>query len=294
MLARILPPAVHVVESRADIEGTLFPQEAAVVARAVEHRHREFVTVRVCARAALSRLGVAAVPILPGQGGAPIWPPGVVGSMTHCVGFRAAAVASSSMLLSVGIDAEPDEPLPAEVASLIASPQELAGLPRDGDVSWDRVLFSAKEAAYKAWFPLTGRFLDHGDVRVRLRPRGSFTAWSLVPVGGLGAGALDRLDGRWLVSDGLICTAVAVPTRGGSASPEAAQLMEEAVGEAKIAGSGDLLIDQGADGEVEDAEAERGEDDRLIWRDLEVAGQHVGERAGEEVTVSGQLLGEMR
>ena len=213
VLQRILPSTVHLVETSVDIEGTLFPQEAAVVARAVEHRRREFVTVRACAREALARLGVAAAPILPGEGGAPVWLSGVVGSMTHCVGFRAAAVASSATMLSVGIDAEPDEPLPAEVVSLVASPHELADLSRDGDTPWDRVLFSAKEAAYKAWFPLTGRFLDYGDVRVRLRPRGSFTAWLLVPPAAIGNEVLDRLDGRWLVSDGLVLTAVAVPAR---------------------------------------------------------------------------------
>lgn len=75
-------------------------------------RQREFATARSCARTALARLGVPPVPVLASPRGAPRWPAGVVGSITHCDGYRAAAVAYTRDVVSLGIDAEPDEPLP--------------------------------------------------------------------------------------------------------------------------------------------------------------------------------------
>ena len=69
----------------------LLPEEEQIVAHAVESRRREYAAVRSCARACLGRLGYRRVPILPGVGGAPSWPAGVLGSMTHCAGYAAAA-----------------------------------------------------------------------------------------------------------------------------------------------------------------------------------------------------------
>ena len=97
MIERILPAVVRSAYARTDpSERGLFPAEAAIVARAVERRKDEFATIRRCARTALAELGVPAGPILPGVRGAPVWPAGIVGSMTHCVGYRAAAVARSA------------------------------------------------------------------------------------------------------------------------------------------------------------------------------------------------------
>jgi 4'-phosphopantetheinyl transferase EntD len=93
----ILPAVVVAEEAFVDPDGVaLFPEEELVVAGAVVKRRTEFATARHCARAALSRLGVAPTPILPGERGAPQWPAGIVGSMTHCAGYRAAALAHRS------------------------------------------------------------------------------------------------------------------------------------------------------------------------------------------------------
>ncbi len=120
MLAELLPPEVAAAEVFYDPPGLgLYPEEEACVARAVEGRRREFTTVRHCARAALARLGVGPSAITKGDRGAPRWPEGVVGSMTHCAGYRGAAVARTADLTAIGIDAEPNEPLPAGVLDLI-------------------------------------------------------------------------------------------------------------------------------------------------------------------------------
>jgi 4'-phosphopantetheinyl transferase EntD len=211
LIARVLPSVAVAEEAYADTPGThLFPEEEAAVARAVDKRRREFATVRACARRALHRLGAPRVPLVPGERGAPDWPAGVVGSMTHCLGFRAAAVAWGRDIASVGIDAEPAEPLPADVFPSVASPDErarLAVLARDmPEVPWDRLLFSAKESVYKAWFPLTRRWLGFEEADVTFdAAAGTFTARLCVA-----DRPRDAFAGRWAVHDGIAVTGIAV------------------------------------------------------------------------------------
>ncbi|WP_432969435.1 4'-phosphopantetheinyl transferase family protein [Dactylosporangium sp. CA-233914] len=214
MIEEILPSRVVVSEVFGDVEGDLFPEEEAVIARSVDKRRREFRTARLCARRALAGLSLPAVPVLPGASGAPRWPDGVVGSMTHCDGYRAAALARATDLRTIGIDAEPHAALPDGVLSAVTLPQErrrLAALcAAHPAVHWDRLLFSAKESVYKAWFPLAGRWLGFEDADITVDPeRGGFTARLLVPgpvVNGVG---LTGFTGRWMVRAGLVVTAIA-------------------------------------------------------------------------------------
>jgi 4'-phosphopantetheinyl transferase EntD len=218
VIEEILPPVVVAVELRHDPPGlALFPEEEAAVARAVEKRRREFTTVRHCAREALARLGLPPAPIVPGPRGAPRWPDGVVGSMTHCAGYRAAAVGLASDVAAIGIDAEPHEPLPEGVLDLVASPVERRRLARlvaaAPDRHWDRVLFCAKEAVYKAWSPLTGRWLDFQEVDLTLDADAStFTARLLVPGPVVAGRARSAFDGRFATGRGVVLAAVAWPT----------------------------------------------------------------------------------
>jgi 4'-phosphopantetheinyl transferase EntD len=213
LLARVLPAEAETAETYADPPGLpLFSAEEAVIARAVDKRRREFTTVRHCARAALERLGVTPGSILPGERGAPLWPEGVVGSMTHCAGFRGCAVAHAGDLRTIGLDAEPAAPLPDGVLDAIALPEERAAIRRLGPgVPWDRLLFSAKESVYKAWFPLTRRFLEFHQARIELDPDGGFTATLLVAPPSTVTGPLTGFTGRWIHRDGLVITAIAVP-----------------------------------------------------------------------------------
>jgi 4'-phosphopantetheinyl transferase EntD len=217
VIEEILPPEVAAAECLTDLPGApLFPAEEAVLARAVDKRRREFTTVRACARRALAEIGVPPAPILPGERGAPQWPDGVVGSMTHCAGYRAAVVARAGQIESVGVDAEPDEPLPDGVLDLIADDTERAWvadlLARRPGVSWDRLLFSAKESVYKTWFPLTGRWLDFSEARLTVDPDAGTFAAELLVTGTTAEGrALTGFDGRWTAADGLVLTAIAIP-----------------------------------------------------------------------------------
>ena len=219
VIGHILPPEVVVEETFGDTpDVTLFPAEQAVIANAVDKRQREFTTARACARAALARIGLPPVPIVPGLRGAPQWPHGVVGSITHCRGYRACAVARDSDVVTIGIDAEPHDRLPDGVLESVASEVErkrLAALTAAvPDVCWDRVLFCAKESVYKAWFPLTQRWLGFEDAAVDFDAVDqSFTARLLVAGPVVNGKVLTGFDGSWRVSDGLIVTAIAVVSR---------------------------------------------------------------------------------
>ncbi len=208
---------VTVVETHHDpADAVLFPEEEAVVANAVAKRRDEFTTVRHCARAALGRIGVPPAPILPGQRGAPRWPAGVVGSMTHCDGYRAAVVARAGEVTSLGIDAEPAAPLrDPDVLKMIADETERAALAALGarypDTPWDRLLFSAKESVYKTWFPLTGRWLGFEEARVELDPDGTFSARLLVEGPVVEGVELKVFSGQWIVRAGVAATAIVLP-----------------------------------------------------------------------------------
>jgi 4'-phosphopantetheinyl transferase EntD len=214
MIEKILPAQVACAEAFADPpDVALFPEEEALIARAVDKRRREFATARNCARSALAALGVPPAAIPAGEKGSPQWPAGFVGSITHCPGYRAAAVGRARDVLTIGLDAEPDQVLPDRVLDVISLPGERARL-RDltasaPGTSWDRLLFSAKESVYKAWFPLTRRWLGFEDADITVDPaEGTFEARLLVTAPVVGGSPLTGFAGRWLASDGLIVTAI--------------------------------------------------------------------------------------
>ena len=201
-------PASAAADRFGDVpEWTMYAAEAAAIAHAAAARRHEFATVRHCARQALRRIGIAPAAILPDPDGVPRWPAGAVGSMTHCAGYRAAAVARSERLRGLGIDAEPHAALPGAAADLVVGDEERPRLralaQADPDLHWDRIVFCAKEAVYKACFPLSRRWLDFSDISVTLDARGTFDARVLA--GG------DGLAGRWSVDRGLVFAATWVP-----------------------------------------------------------------------------------
>ncbi|MGC4946612.1 4'-phosphopantetheinyl transferase family protein [Streptomyces sp. DT224] len=222
MIEEILPAEVLSAEAFDDQllgqlgpSAVLFPEEAAVVAMAVPQRQQQFATVRALARRALAQLGLPPVPLLPNRRGAPQWPDGVVGSMTHCDGYRAAVVARAVETLAIGIDAEPHGPLPEGILDAISLPLERWWIreltERDPGVCWDRLLFSAKESVFKAWYPLTGLELGFEEAEVSFEPdQGMFSA-RLLRTGPVVAGReLGGFSGRWLVRDGLVTTVIAL------------------------------------------------------------------------------------
>lgn len=210
-----MPAAVATSELYADpADLAPLPEEEPLIARSVAKRRNEFITVRYCARQALGELGLPPVPILKGDKGEPCWPDGVVGSLTHCEGFRGAVVGRRDDVRSLGIDAEPHDVLPKGVLDAISLPAErgeLSALPHG--LHWDRILFCAKEATYKAWFPLTHRWLGFEDAHITFDvdssgEDGTFTSRILVDPAAEHGPPLTTLAGRWTVRNGLALTAI--------------------------------------------------------------------------------------
>ena len=214
MIAELLPEGVVTVEGPTGVPlERLLAAEEAALGRVTDYRRQEFTLGRQCGRRALAGLGVAAQPILPGSGRQPVWPNGVVGSITHCPRWCAAAVASSGSMASVGIDIEEHSALPEGVRESIAVPEELEWVERaESGVAWDRLLFSAKECVYKVLFPLTGRWLGFEGARIHIRPDdGSFRAELCDGPLRVGDRTISVLSGRFRVAGGLLATAAWVP-----------------------------------------------------------------------------------
>ncbi|MGK5738231.1 4'-phosphopantetheinyl transferase family protein [Micromonospora sp. URMC 103] len=213
----LLPPEVAVaVAGPDDWTGPLLAEELACLGpRAVDDRRRDFTAGRVCARRAMTTLGLPPAAVPSAADRAPVWPDGVVGAITHTHGYCAAAAARRTDLRAVGIDAEQHRELDPGVRRLVCLPEEderLASLP--AGVSWPAVLFSAKETVYKVWHPVVGTWLDFTDALVDIDPEtGTFTA-RIAPARVDAAPVSDppmTVRGRFAVAGGLVRTAAVLP-----------------------------------------------------------------------------------
>lgn len=203
-----------------DPHAEVWREESAHVLNATSERRAEFATTRQCARRALQRLGFSPVAIPVQVSREPVWPAGVVGSLSHGADLRAAAVTTTAACRGLGIDVEPNEGLPDGTLELVASPVEISRLcalfssvPK---VAWDRLLFSAKEAIFKAWFPLTGHWLSYHECILTIEPdTAMFTGRLHVDSSIRSDFGVDVVEGRWGISNGRLLTAVVVPRRAG-------------------------------------------------------------------------------
>ncbi|GFN00292.1 hypothetical protein Sfulv_51020 [Streptomyces fulvorobeus] len=202
-------------------------EEAELGAAAVDRRRREFTTARWCARRALAAAGAPdpTGPLRRGRRGEPLWPAGFTGSITHSADYRAAVAAPARRGGVLGIDAERAVPLRPAVVAAIASGEELAhlaALPAVAGLPWETLLFSVKEAVYKAWNPLTADPLTFRSVRVAFLPgtdpgpgvpggrggsTGHLTAAPAGPAPEAGP-ALPVLSGRYRAACGLLVCVV--------------------------------------------------------------------------------------
>lgn len=145
-------------------EDVLMPDEERALSRVVVKRRRAAGAARIVARQLLSQLGHVGCSLPKAPSGAPVWPAGVVGSLAHDDEVAVAAVATVDRIAALGIDVEPAEELPPDLIDIVATPQERLGI---GDQLYlGRLLFVAKEAVYKAVYPLDATFLEHHDVEV--------------------------------------------------------------------------------------------------------------------------------
>ena len=222
LFAGLLPDFVAVAESdTVDIDGETWPEEDQSLIRAAEKRRLEFRAGRILARRAIAQLGLPAGPILRGPDRAPIWPAGIVGSITHCGRRLAAAAARAAHAANIGIDVEEIVRFRPDLERSIADDEEIAaalqGWPPDLRSANLAAIFCIKEAFYKAQRPLSGAWLGFHDVRLQLDQAGGiFNLTLLKDVRPLPSGAM--FSGRYRIVDGLVAAALLIPAARSAAS----------------------------------------------------------------------------
>lgn len=210
--AGLLPRGVVGVLSRTPTTGPLQAPESAAARGFSPTRLTEFRHGRDCARAALRELGAGAPAIPVGASREPLWPNGVVGSISHCGGVAAAIVAWERSVAGLGLDIETDEPLEAVLVTRICRPAEMAaagGGPTAESCRHAKSVFTMKEAAYKALWPLLRRFLDFHDIEIVPGIDADEFA-VLAPTGLVPKDLSARLHGRHRRCGGLLVSVVAI------------------------------------------------------------------------------------
>ncbi|WP_101068458.1 4'-phosphopantetheinyl transferase family protein [Roseovarius salinarum] len=196
--------------------GPLYPGEGASMAHARSPRRREFAAGRAAARAAMRRIGRSPAPVPPAPDRSPVWPPGMAGSISHSDRLCLAVIAPECDHRALGVDLEPAAPLEADLFATVCTAAERAWLDRQPEQRrghFARALFSAKECAYKAQYPISRQVLDFHAFETELDfATGVFRAAFTGDVPGFPAGTV--LSGRHTVAAGHIVTALALPPVG--------------------------------------------------------------------------------
>ena len=213
-LDALFPDGVMMAECEPSFTGSsTFIEETCYVANAREKRRHEFLAGRACARTAMAKLGLPAVAIPAAPDRTPVWPAGIVGSISHCETLCIAAVAKvSDGYASLGLDIEPAEALPGDILDIVCTGPEQSWLrcqPEAHRGLLARLIFSAKECAYKCQYPLTRTLIDFNAFQIGVG-NGTFTATFTEPVGRFATG--DILQGRFRLSSAYIVCAMALDT----------------------------------------------------------------------------------
>lgn len=191
-----------------------FEAEAACLSpNAVAKRRNEFAAGRAAAHLAMQQLGHAPHPIPVGPDRAPIWPEGLVGSITHTKSCAMAIAASADRVQGLGIDVEEDTPLKDDLRPAICSAREQLWLDQqDHPGQMAKVIFSAKEAAYKAQYVLSRTFYGFDGMEIEFDlPAQAFEAAFTADRAPFARG--DRVAGRFVVGAGLIVTTAEIRGR---------------------------------------------------------------------------------
>lgn len=190
-----------------------FAEEAACLSpNAVAKRHREFAAGRAAAHQAMAQVGHAPTAIPVGKNRAPVWPDGLVGSISHTHSCAMAVVAKPNpvgpeRVRGLGIDVEEDKPLANDLWPAICSAQEqdwLRAQTNPGQMA--KVIFSAKEAAYKCQFILSARYYGFDGMELTIDvAQASFAARFCADQPPFSCG--EFIHGRFAIGAGLIVTA---------------------------------------------------------------------------------------
>lgn len=176
--ASVSPPIYSTRYSAAQFDRNLFDSSGLDcpphIARSVAKRQAEYFYGRLCARRALQAIGITGHTVHTGKQREPVWPQGVVGSISHNDEFAVAVAMRQGEGSALGIDVErvvEGESQDALIATVVSA-SELAYLqslaPGIALGCALTIVFSAKESFFKACYPEVGRYFDFDAVTVTL------------------------------------------------------------------------------------------------------------------------------
>lgn len=198
--------ALAVVDPLAAIPNPFEEELECLSTTAVDKRRREFAAGRAAAHRAMAQLDWQPQPILVGEKRAPVWPNGLTGSITHTHSCAMAIIARSKDMRSLGIDVEMDTPLADKLISAVCSDREQAWVQAQANPGQlAKVIFSAKEAAYKCQHTLSQRFFGFAGMELELDlAQGCFQACFTSEQPPFTRG--DIIAGRFAIGAGVIVT----------------------------------------------------------------------------------------
>jgi len=188
------------------------PQESAVMVHMAPVRQRAYAAGRVAAHSAMAALGQSARPVLTAPDRAPVWPDGLAGSISHSKTCCVAALGPSSQFRALGVDVEEATALDSDLLPVVCTSAELGWLaaqPKSEAEILAKMIFSAKECAYKCQYALTRALFGFETFEVTPDlDTGQFEATFRRDVLPFSAGTC--LHGRFVIANGLIVTAMAL------------------------------------------------------------------------------------
>lgn len=217
-LQTITPPRVAAAVVPIDGSHQAFEVEAQAVRHALSSRQNEFTAGRAAARGAMAALGAPPVAIPRAEDRRPLWPTGIVGSISHTQGCAAAAVGLSADIHGLGLDIEEKSPLKSALRRKILTAPELAqrdAHPMVGRAPRCKLTFVTKEALFKSIYPITGQFFGFQEAKVSLSEDGTWQADFVREAIGLPLD-LETREGRWELVDNVLVAVICVVQRGSS------------------------------------------------------------------------------
>ncbi len=192
--------------------GDLYPQELELISKAIDKRRHEFAAGRACAREALGAIGYAPMPILRAASSAPLWPKGILGTISHSHTWAGAAVARAEHLAGIGLDIETVGRVTKNIARKVLTGAESAlfhNLPAEEQKAFLALLFSAKEAVYKCLSPFVSAHMGFHDAEILKAGPSSFEVRMSHEIS-QAQPACARLTGHYFFHDGCVFTGIAL------------------------------------------------------------------------------------
>lgn len=219
IVSQLLPASVLAAQiTKAVDTQKLYAEEAHSLGNVAPKRLQDFTAGRLCARRVLAQLGHHQFALLIGDDRRPVWPQGIIGSITHTHNFCAAIATAESELIALGIDAECLNAVSQQVLPEIATEDEITWLSRFSESDrrhYATLIFSAKEAFYKAQFQLTKSWMGFHDLVLcpasSRFDQGHFSLVIVNPPKGLQTKS--RISGHFSITREHLITAISLSTQ---------------------------------------------------------------------------------